>query len=335
MARQISLFSGYSSGENRTTNYAMLLVRLLYEESPELYEQFLGSLLQEPIDALPIFAQQQRQSTSIPDAVIRQHPYTVFFETKKFDWFYDEQLHRHLDNLEHAGEGIKALIALSAFDSGEQYDLNRRLEPEIVKRAGLKFRALSFREFLDCIPPLSEETFLARARREFEQYLRDEGLLGTWEEWLDVVNCSKWPEHFIDHSVYSCPLTSSAYRHTKCKYLGLYKNKQVSHVALIRGVVELPCNGTASVKWSNDQTSDEELISLARQRVTDAWGAAPDEDRRIFVLGSPFPTSFQKTTKGGMMGSKQYFFIGNLRPPVRDAEDLATRLRGNPWEYLG
>lgn len=71
MAREISLFSGYSDKENRVTNYTILLIILLYEHSPELYGRFLASLLQETVPAVPVFAQQQRQATSVPDAVIR------------------------------------------------------------------------------------------------------------------------------------------------------------------------------------------------------------------------------------------------------------------------
>jgi hypothetical protein len=35
MTRPISLFSGYSQGENRTTNYCLLLLKMLYEENPK------------------------------------------------------------------------------------------------------------------------------------------------------------------------------------------------------------------------------------------------------------------------------------------------------------
>ena len=74
---------------------------------------------------------------------------------------------------------------------------------------------------------------------------------------------------------------------------------------------------------------------MARQRSTAAWGDEWDEDRRIFVLDSPFPTSFQKATKGGMMGTKQYFFIGNLKPPARDAKELASSLKDKTWAEVG
>lgn len=36
MGAPITLFSGYSHGENRTTNYCLLVLKMLYEENPKL-----------------------------------------------------------------------------------------------------------------------------------------------------------------------------------------------------------------------------------------------------------------------------------------------------------
>ena len=44
MGKAISLFSGYSQGENRTTNYCLLILKLLYEENPKLLGDVLNSL---------------------------------------------------------------------------------------------------------------------------------------------------------------------------------------------------------------------------------------------------------------------------------------------------
>ena len=62
MGKDISLFSGYSQKENRLTNYTLLVIKLLYEESPTLYQEFLDSLLSEqPLPALPHFEQQKQK----------------------------------------------------------------------------------------------------------------------------------------------------------------------------------------------------------------------------------------------------------------------------------
>lgn len=333
MGREISLFSGYSSQENRLTNYTMLLVRFLYEESPELYERFLVSLFGQTIEARPKFSQQEYRKTSIPDAVIAQKPYCVFIETKTFDWFYDDQLDRHLDNLEQEGAGLKLLVALSNFDSKRQQELTSTFQSRAALRSSnILFKALSFRDFLECFPKVGPETFLSRAKAEYEMYLEEEQMLGTWEEWLDVVNCASWPEHFTDHLVYTCPMYKPAYSHMRCRFLGQYSNKQVSNVAFIRGVVEFPKDGAPLVKWVHDGTPDDALISEARERAQKAWGNSP-EDLRVFVLGPPSATRFEKTTPGAMYTSRQYFNLKSLKT-VKDADDLAQQLFGKSWQDL-
>ncbi|MBK6515728.1 MAG: hypothetical protein IPG04_16920 [Polyangiaceae bacterium] len=39
MGSDITLFSGYSQRENRTTNYCLLVLRMLYEENPSSSEK--------------------------------------------------------------------------------------------------------------------------------------------------------------------------------------------------------------------------------------------------------------------------------------------------------
>jgi hypothetical protein len=42
MSRDITLFSGYSQKENRTTNYCLLVLEMLYEENPKFLGEVLG-----------------------------------------------------------------------------------------------------------------------------------------------------------------------------------------------------------------------------------------------------------------------------------------------------
>ena len=39
MGKTISLFSGYSQKENRTTNYCLLALRMIYEENPKFLSE--------------------------------------------------------------------------------------------------------------------------------------------------------------------------------------------------------------------------------------------------------------------------------------------------------
>lgn len=59
----------------------------------------------------------------------------------------------------------------------------------------------------------------------------------------------------------------------------------------------------------------------------------PDEvATRVFLLGDLHETAFRKGTKGGMIGSKQYFDISELG--VENAEQLAEALQGREWSEL-
>ena len=44
MSSSISLFSGYHQSENRTTNYCLLALKLIYEENPSLLAEALSNL---------------------------------------------------------------------------------------------------------------------------------------------------------------------------------------------------------------------------------------------------------------------------------------------------
>jgi hypothetical protein len=110
----------------------------------------------------------------------------------------------------------------------------------------------------------------------------------------------------------------------------MYRWKRVECVAQIRGVVDLESPEVETIKWKNDTTPDAELIALARERHQQVrTGQFP---RRVFVLGDLYPTNFIKDTRGGMMGSKQYFDVSRFG--ATDAASLAEALRDKTWSSL-
>lgn len=329
MSQEISLFSGYNQRENRLTNYTMLLVKLLYDESPKLYRDFLQNLIpNENIDPIPTFTQQLKRSQSIPDACIAQTAYTIYFETKDSEWFYDDQMGRHLDELARDRTDKKILIALSPFESGGQRKVFESFREMYAGKVGMY--AFSFQDFINALPKLSPEARLAQVIDEYKAYLTEQGMLGTWESWIDVVNCAARPNDVVQHLVYTCPAKSGAYTHYRCKFLGSYSERRVTHVTEIRGLVDLYQTSGPKVLWKNDDTRDSELIELAKRR---SQLVLPDhaEDLRVFVLSDPSQTDFKKDTPGGMYGHKQYFdlSIGGKLP--RSAPEAAEMLRGRSW----
>jgi hypothetical protein len=191
MGQPISLFSGYAQRENRTSNYCLLILRLLYEENPKYLSEVLGSLIDERLtDLVGVkFEQQRRRGNSVPDGVMVQEGFTIYVETKNFDWFYDDQLERHLAALDAESSGFKVLMALANFESheGQRFDTIRRLCQDQYRNS-IAFAAVSFEDFLEALRLEHLPKNLADSVREFRAYLDDENLLPTWEK---LARCSE------------------------------------------------------------------------------------------------------------------------------------------------
>ena len=329
---RISLFSGYNTSENRTTNYCLLLLKMVYEENPKLLADVLSSLVGENIseNVGVKFLQQQKSSKTILDGVIVQEAFTIFIETKHFDWFYDKQLAGHLAGL-HKQYGVKVLIALSNFemsDSGRFSKIEQLCQNKY--RGSIYFATVSFEDLLQslvALPSLSKN--LTDAIADFRDYLDEQELLPSWKHTLDVINCAGLPDDVLKGNVYMCPAEGGAYNHRRCRYFGMYRRKAVEYIAEIESVVDLDADdATAAIlKWKNVTKADKELISRA-VAIHKQW--RPGEfPTRVFLLGQLYPTRFSKDTSGGMLGSKQYFDISTLK--VSSAEELAEQLRDRCW----
>jgi len=331
LAKNISLFTPYSQAENRTTNYCLLVLKLLYEENPKLLGEAIAALAGEEIGEVVgvEFRQQERHPHSTPDGVIRQRGFTIYIETKNFDWFHDRQLRRHLDGLAKENPGLNILLALGNLDSLEgRFSKVQQLCGSKRYRGRVAFAAASFEDFLAAVRLESLPKNLADSISDFEDYLNDEDLLPRWKTRLDVVNCAGIPQEVLAGQVYLCPATGGAYSHKRAQYFGMYRDKRVSRIAQIEAVVDLESKGAANIKWKNVARTDVDLIRQAREKHS-IW--RPNRyPHRVFLLGELFETDFLKGTKYPMQGSKQYFDVSALNPS--GTKDLAEKLRGKTWQ---
>ena len=333
MGKTISLFSGYSQKENRTTNYCLLALKMIYEENPKFLAEILSGLCGYDMseDVGVKFRQQERKASSVPDGLITQKAFTIFIETKNYDWFYDEQLENHLDALHSETHGLKMLIALGNFEG----DISKRFEKikglcEKKYRNNIFFSAVSFEDFISAIDLPTLPKNISDAIKDLRAYLDEEGLLPSWQNWLDVINCAGLPDDVLIGNVYMCPAEGGAYSHSRCKYFGMYRQKKVEKIAIIRAVVDVESASQAKLLWKNVEEKTADLLSEAQNKInTLRPGEYPT---RVFLLGSLHDTEFIKDTPGGMLGSKQYFNISKLN--AEDEVSLADLLKGSKWSEL-
>jgi len=333
MSKAISLFSGYSQRENRTTNYCLLLLKMLYEENPKFLAEVVSTLVGEDLgERIGVnFRQQERRDSSVPDGLILQPAFTIYIETKNWDWFHHEQLENHLAALNKESPGLKALIALANFETTdrEKFVPIRQLCADRYK-GSIVFEEVSFEDFLQALQLPHLPKNLADAIADFRAYLDEQNLLPSWERLLDVVNCAGMPNDVLVEKVYICPATGGAYNHQRCKYFGMYRKKCIERVALIEAVVDVEAAGSATIKWQNVRHPKEEVKKLAEAKVQQL---RPEGfPMRVFLLGALYATRCQKDSPGGMQTSKQYFDIGSLK--VDGAEQLAHDLIGKSWSEI-
>jgi len=332
MGQEISLFPRYSQKENRTTNYCLLTLKLIYEDSPAQFSAVLESILGDKAPSVGVqFEQQKSLSNSTIDGIITQDPFTILIETKNYDWFSTDQIIRHLEGLKKDTDGLKIVIALSNFEKENEFE---EVNAAIKKDYGnnIVFKALSFEDFLTAILDIKPNVSrpVQNTIDELEAYLDHASLLPRWKYRLDIVNSARSQDTIQEKGAYICPAKGGQYSHKRCKYFGMYANKKVSLIAEIKAVVGIDPTkpNEAEIQWNNSSEKDDELRKEAKEKVLDIdWGPA-----RVFLLGETHETNFKKDSKGGMMGSKKYMDISHL--DASDAEDLANKLNNKTWSEV-
>ncbi len=190
MGREISLFADYHQKENSLTNYCGLLMKMLCEDSPKRFEELLATLLKRDINIVvgPSFTQQTKAVKSIPDLAITQKSFSVFFETKISDWFYEDQINRHIEGFNQATDD-KILFLLSNF---EQDDLEEHFSTQIreAKKYKIILQPITFEDFVGSLEQVCSSKYLRGILDEFKLYLDRNNYLPKWKYLLDVVNCS-------------------------------------------------------------------------------------------------------------------------------------------------
>jgi hypothetical protein len=340
MGREISLFADYHQRENSLTNHCGMLFRLIYRESPQQFEELILALLPEKgqLRVGPLFTQQEKRGKSVPDLLIQQEAFSLFFETKINDWFHDGQLTSHVQALTKSPGG-KVLFCLSNFERDDpetQFsDLIREAE-----RQSVHVQFVSFEELLQQIRARRLSNTLIETVDEFEQYLDRDGLLPRWRYLLDVVNCGKTMDE-IRVGAYMCPNTGGPYSHVRARFLGSYQSKMVPSVHEIDALVACSAEGKEfELVWKNKDETDIALRDRGRAMIKKINIEAHSETLKnqglqIFLLGEGAETQFTKDSSGGLLGSHLYFWDIARKLEAETASALAEKLNGRKWSEFG
>jgi len=333
MGREVSLFSDYHSKENSLTNYCGLILKLLYREHPESFAEVVTSLVDDEIDLTigPVFRQQKKASSSIPDLSIVQRAFAIFFETKLDDWFYSNQICRHMEGLSDKAE-LRILFLLCNFETD---DLEKRFakERKQADNCGVVLQPTSFQDFVGTLESVKSSDAFKAMLEEFKVYLDRNGHLPRWKSLLDVTSCKRSMDE-VRAGAYMCPDTGGAYSHRRAKYFGPYGWKQVDAIHEIRALVAVGLDQKdCAVRWENVAHGNDSLVADAIAAIRSSDHRAKenkDTPLQVFLLGPGHETAFRKSTSGGMWQSKKYFW--DIAADCANAQELAAKLKGRTWE---
>ncbi len=124
-----SIFSTYSTGENRVTASFLAVLRSL---SLDRMQRLIGSLLEQSEFELIRFENQpSKGGAGVPDAII-QSSIRLLLETKtERDAIRLPQIKRHLERLDEATEAVALLLVLTP-DDARPSELDKLNDPRVV-----------------------------------------------------------------------------------------------------------------------------------------------------------------------------------------------------------
>lgn len=332
MGREISFFSDYHTKENSLTNNCGIILNMLYLENPKSFEEVISSLTSLSFMIAPSFEQQVKVNDSVPDLCIKQKSFQILFETKRFDWFYDNQIESHLKNFKlESNFNYKILFLLSNF---EEDDLEIKFEQQIQKAEkefDITLIPISFEKLLSVLESVDSSDSFKNFLRQFREYLERNEYFPKWKNLLEVVNCAGTIDEVHNHNVFMCPNTGGVYSHRRAKFFGGYKSKNVKFIHEIKAIVIIEQNfENCYIRFNNTSASSDELIKEAIfkiKNITHREEEIRNNGLQVFLLENPFEVNFRKNSDGGMYGNKKYFWDIAKKYNAKNSQELANALK--------
>ena len=328
----VTRFPHYHQAENVVTNHVMVMLRMLYNASPNLLEALLQAVCTNEVTVGPRFSQQIAGTHSVLDGLILQEPFAVFVETKLGSAANSDQLQRHCQTIvervpERRG---RFLISLTSGQTGQQVIPDPVVA--MAQKNSITVVAATFGELVTQIDQLpGVDLALRETIKEFSDFVFAQGLVPRNDQFMAaMLTGTSWRENEARGVYYEPADRPPKWR--RAAFLGLYHDKQVSHIGRIVAAVSAMKDDTGEISFDKPEigTIDDAHRSAVREIVKDAQNYYPGLEsvrHRYYLVDGFASTNFRKVSPGGMM-SHRYFDIKEItgkRLPSDAAGSLAAR----------
>lgn len=281
------------------------------------------------------FVLQDKSEESVPDATITQPSFKLVIETKLTDWFYQDQLIRHLSKFKN--EEYKVLITLSSeFMEQKKKDqvdkaiaeYNENHQTHII-HVNTTFELLA-QGIQDIITERDYE--MQDVLDDYLDYCHNDKLIVTPDVWkkMRMQLAGTTFDFNVAENVYYDNINRGFSQHD---YLSLYKKKSIRAVGKIIAIITAVLrNGELQYNVERGEFTEERKRVIARA-IEDGkkYGYVLDTHRYFFV-DKFYETDFPKVTPRAPMGSRMFDLTEVLGvTDLPDTQKIAALLKDKTW----
>ena len=335
---KIHYFQRYHAKENVATANTMLLLSRLYSYSSDKFFSLLKSeFFSDAFEPEIVFTLQEKSVDSVPDATITQEGFKVVVETKMSDWFYSEQLIRHLNSF--GDEKFKVLITIAPelMNSKKKTDFDNQLaeynknqkHPVIHINTTFELLANAVQDILD-----DRDYEMQEVLDDYMNYCYTDGLIPVSDSWkyMRMQLAGVTLDFNKEYNVYYDNANRGFRAHD---YLGLYKNKSVRAIGRINARI-------TAIETSDGMEYKAEFGELTEERKKIISACIKDGDihgydlhtikHRYFFVDKFYETDFNKITPRPPMGTRVFDLSQILGTDDLPSVDIiAEKLKNKSW----
>lgn len=282
-----------------------------------------------------VFNLQERSVDSIPDATITQESFKIVVETKMYDWFYADQLLRHLKSF--GDEKYKVMITLAPVLMNP--DKKREFEEHLKEYNSKQIYPVMhvnmvFERIVDAIRDVIDDKDyeMQEVLDDYLNYCYNDKLIVVLDSWKRMrVQLAGTTFNFnVRENLYYDNIDRGFSAHD---YLGLYKEKSVKAIGKISAII-------TAFKTESGIEYNVELGELTDERKKQIYKAIEDgknygyvlDSMRYFFVEKFYETAFKKITPRAPMGSRVFDLTQILETAnLPETPEIAELLNINTW----
>ena len=337
---EIHYFQRYHTQENVSTANTMLLFSRLYNHSPSKFYDLLQYIMQmegKSVNFELSIKLQEKSKDSVPDAVIFQPNFKIVIETKLYNNFGTKQLEHHLSSFQNDGEKILLTLDPQELKEEKKEEIKNMIR---TKNPDVKHIHLSFEKLIELIKNIIDPNDdFSDIIEDYEKYCYESNLISDMDKKLDMRPCGTSYKSNERLKLYYFPADRG---YKKCKYLGLYQNKEMRNIGEITAVsvVEAQNRDINNLKFAEiDGELTEEMKENAKQAFEEAYQYGYDLTRcphRFFFVNKLYNTSFKKKQETYPPLGKRIFNLQEIlglekNQKLPSTAEIAELLKTKEW----